>query len=457
MRRGMIIIWLAILTCPGAATGETVPWDSLLRIVADAGRDLNKGASRPEVLAMLEVGLKDNQQSSFRPLAERLAADLRLSIQREKELARQGATVARHPERFLMETRMRGYSWRFGWNQRWLRANPEDPATLLVKEGRDAIPRLIPALRDRSPMRSQAASDLEDGVPYLPRACDMAIQLITYHSRCHWFNDATYGVGLFSARPQAAQEDAINRIKAWWAANKSKSVEQGIRAQYEQAGLYGKSWMAEQLIRLGDERMDPALRSEGIARLRELLRLRKVAIPEYVARVLARYGESALPTMMKWLQRALDEPGVFIKTDAVFYVVRHGGRESWDLILKLALREKREGVHPGHSPFLPSLANLHSPTEPRWAVPVLGLLLDRTQNTGSRHVGGDIEPYQSFSNADVATERLQKLTGEGFGYRRSDAATNRTAAIKRAQEWWQREGRAKWTLDAIDRMRAADR
>ena len=457
MRLGLVCL-LAISCFGTVASAEPVMWDDLLRAVAVAGGELHKGEPRSQVLSKVEAALKSPEQSHYRKLAEGLAADLRFSIKRQKQRDSEGASSGKEPERFLMDSQMPRYTWRFTGNwqrhlDKWIKANPDDPAARLIRSDRSAIGRLIPYLVDRSPMRSFRHGGSGGFFPHVPRVCDMAIQLITYHSRCRWFNEAAFREP-FHARRAEIQATATSQIKAWWTANKDKSVEEGIRAHYKDAGLYGKSWMAEQLIRLGDERKDPALREEGLSRLRELLRLRRNVIPEHAARVLARYGESALPTMMGWLQRALDEPGVYVKTEAVFYVVKHGGRESWELILKLARREKREGVRLGHSPFLPKLANLHSPKEPRWAVPVLGLLLDRTKNTGSRGVQGHPQG-QSFSKADVATERIQKLTGESFGYRASDSQEKRTAAIRKAQEWWADAGKATWTLDAIDKLRAA--
>ena len=457
VRRGLVCL-LAISCCGTVARAEPGMADDLLRAVAVAGGDLRKGEPRSMVLSKFEAALKSHPQSHFRKLAEGLAADLRFSIKLQKQRDSEGASSGKEPERFLMDSRMPRYTWRFTRNwqrdlEEWIKGNPDDPAARLIQSDRSAIGRLIPYLADRSPTRSLRRRGSSKFFPHVPRVCDLAIQLITYHSRCRWFNEAAFREP-FHARRAEIQTTAISQIKAWWTANKDKSVEAGIRAHYSDAGLYGKSWMAEQLIRLGDERKDPALREEGLARLRELLRLRRAVIPEYAARVLARYGESALPTMMEWLQRALDEPGVSIKTDAVFYVVKHGGRASWELILQLARREKREGVHPGRAPFLTNLANLRSPKEPRWAVPILGLLLDQTKTKGIRGVPGHPQG-QLFSAADVATERIQKLTGERFGYRASDSHEKRTAAIRKAQQWWADRGKATWTLDAIDKLRAA--
>jgi hypothetical protein len=77
------------------------------------------------------------------------------------------------------------------------------------------------------------------------------------------------------------------------------------------------------------------------------------------------------------------------------------------------------------------------------------MALSDTKNSGSRYVNEKIGS-QSFSKADKATEYLQGLTGQDFGYHRQGTQAERSAAIERAQQWWADAGKGKFTFDYIE-------
>ena len=44
------------------------------------------------------------------------------------------------------------------------------------------------------------------------------------------------------------------------------------------------------------------------------------------------------------------------------------------------------------------------------------------------------------------------MTGQDFAYNPKDSVEERAIAIKKAQEWWDLEGRAKYTFDNIETL-----
>jgi hypothetical protein len=89
-----------------------------------------------------------------------------------------------------------------------------------------------------------------------------------------------------------------------------------------------------------------------------------------------------------------------------------------------------------------------------YAIPILGLALDQSEPTGSRSIENG---EQSFPYADESCEMLQTQVGKDFGYVRNGTAEERLAAIKKAQAWWDAEGKTNYTFDYIEKeMISAD-
>ena len=76
----------------------------------------------------------------------------------------------------------------------------------------------------------------------------------------------------------------------------------------------------------------------------------------------------------------------------------------------------------------------------KWAIPLAASLLSKVEMGGVRDVNGQLHP---FSTADEGIETFQKLTGQEFGYRRDGTVEQRLAAIQKARDWWEREGRTR--------------
>jgi hypothetical protein len=190
--------------------------------------------------------------------------------------------------------------------------------------------------------------------------------------------------------------------------------------------------------------------------------LRKLARPadDYgveAARVLERYGDLS---PVEWYhdewQRALSTRGRTwdYTTQAIFYVADHAERKEWELLRQIALHDQQRAADPRsgrHAFVLGSLLNSPQAETSPYAIPLLGLALEQARDKGSRYVNENVGSRPS-SSADVATEYLQRQTGEDFGYRRTGTNAERAAAIERAQKWWADEGEYKYTFDAIERM-----
>jgi len=136
----------------------------------------------------------------------------------------------------------------------------------------------------------------------------------------------------------------------------------------------------------------------------------------------------------------------------VRYLCAHGRRREWDLLYAIAeseIREK-EKLPQGPSRVWSTVVGNAMYEKSPYTIPFLGLALTETQQTGVRWVGnpGMAQPY---SAADTAAGLLQLRTGQDLGYKMEGTADERKAAIERARAWWEKEGKAKYTFDSIEK------
>ncbi len=75
-----------------------------------------------------------------------------------------------------------------------------------------------------------------------------------------------------------------------------------------------------------------------------------------------------------------------------------------------------------------------------WAIPIAARMFRETAMTGSRGTS-DGKGSQPFSAADVAMGAFGNLVGRDFGYRRNASVEDRLAAIDKARQWWEKNGR----------------
>ena len=451
------LIVLAVSTAGGRAGAEAWLPDAVSKAIAQAGVDLARGEARSVALARLRTSLSSAGESPYSAQGKSLADDLEASIQTEKSRDASAADPAVAPERFLMDSRWWPDMWspEMGSRNHWaeqFRGIPNDPAASILRGERAVIDRLVPFLKDRSPTRGFADSGADE-FPEVPRVCDLAASLIHFHGRVWFFGSS--GTSLH-ARDPALRADVIAQVRAWWSEARDRSVADGIRLLLPKAAFYEKASMAENLIGLGRETKDIALKREGLQVLREMFEENQSPdAAAYLANVLQRHGGVGVVDVLyrRWLEMR-SKPGYMFQGGIASFLARHGGRREWELLTDLArggYAEPRDSQ--SRSQVGPAIVHSGVGLTSLWAVPALAMALSRTEISGSRSVAG--ANNQPFSLADDAVQQLQTVTGVEFGYRAAASREDRLAAITGAREWWAKEGRGKYTFDAIESMTAA--
>ena len=451
------LISLILLTVAGAAAnGEPIFPDELFDAYVHAGHRVSVGEDRRYVLAELRLAIQKCPQSRFSTLAERLASDLKVSIEDEKRRNLGRRKLSDVPAEFLADSRLPRYLITFpeNWKSllRYTVEHSDDPAVLLLRQGRESIDSLLPQLRNDSPTRAFDASVYSD-VPKIPRVSDLALNIIEDLSRCKFHFNASSGEP-FHELGESQRNKVIAQITRWWSENKSKSIAAGIRAQLPNGDFYAQITMAENLVRVAGIE-SPADRKFGLEVLREKAR----TADDYgakAARVLEKYGDlSPVSWYCEQWAKAVSVRGRTwdFTSQALFYVAEHGGRKEWELLQQIAIKDIERANDPrsggGHAHILGSLLNSPKAEASPFAIPLLGMALSHTRNSGSRYVNENVGS-QSFCTADKAAEYLQLQTGQDFGYSREGTQEERTSAIDRAQKWWASEGKAKYTFDFIE-------
>lgn len=438
----------ALALTAGAVRAEIPPpEDDLSAAYRAAVADVRAGKDRGAVADRLKPAVEKHPASPYAHLARPFLADLLAAAKNpppkpgdppEKRLADSTApfTTLKYAE-----------NWD-GSFKSFVAEHPKDPAAELAAADRAVIGRLVPLLGDRTPTRCGGFDLYERATPQ-PRVCDVALALIEYHGKCQFHNDQIYGTYLHQL-PDADREKVAKRVAEWWAEVKDKSVAAGVRAQLPHARSYPETvWMAKTLARLGEGKPTDD-REFALNVLRKMVRdSRRNHVGAYAADALAELGDtSAVDLFYEDWKARLDTPGVRHDTQITLYLCRHGKRREWELLHAISVRELRAGdVGPGEGAVWSHAANSGEAATNPYAIPILGLALARTENTGSRGVESGV---QSFSVADTACERLQKQVGKDFGYNRNGTAAERRAAIEKARAWWEAEGRAKYTFDSIE-------
>lgn len=429
--------------CGVTAHGAIRIYDKLSAAVDKAGTELAGGQERQLVLDHLQIVLQKYPASTYHDFAQQLANDLDRSIhQAPSTLPDVSKPMMDTTIPTMMVYRENERSW-----AKCISQNPTDPTAHLLGADRNIIDKLIPMLSDLSPTRSFENEIVAGDLPEVPRVCDYALLAIQLHSRCRFhFNEST--ATPFHALPIADRTKVIQRISKWWLENRNRSVADGIRAQLPQGGYYAKIWMAEQLAGL-DEGDRAANRADAIDVLKTLAAENNGYSGVPAAEALARLGD--LSPMKLFRQRcvdALEKPGHIMESAMVFYMTDHGTRQDWELLNRLAQRELDQGKDAGSAVVSSSLVNCSKAATSPFAIPGLALALTKTEKTGSRSVDGTIS--QSFSYADTATEKLQNLTGQDFGYQPAGTDSERSAAIAKAHAWWTAQGSKKYTFDRLE-------
>jgi hypothetical protein len=276
---------------------------------------------------------------------------------------------------------------------------------------------------------------------------DVALAIIEYHSLCRFHEDVSFGTVLHQL-PRDSREEIIARVEEWWKENKDKPVTAGIRAQIPHAESYAaKVWMSKNLIRL-DQNPTSGDKEFGLNVLRDMVKQnRRNVVGAHAANALAEFGDTSVLDFFyeewkPWLYRH----ALILDTSIAIYLRDHGNRREWELLHAIAAEQIRDGDQL-FAVWHTIAGGGKAKTNP-YAIPTLGLALGQTKAINTRQI--EKVGAQPFSMADIATEYLQKQLAMEFGYNRSGTADERSAAIQKAQQWWLREGRSKYSFDYIE-------
>ncbi len=425
------------------------PPDALLDAVYGAYKLIAEGGSREEALGKIAKALETNEGSRYRAKAEQDIAHLKLTIEKARKLSYKPEDMQENPAGYLIETRFPLYFVKYRSNRGALAMeikdpkHRDDPAAMLVKQGRKAIPDLIDLLDDCSLTRYHPMSG-KGGLHYIPRVNDYAMTIIEHLTRCRFHFDASTSQH-FSRKDPEDIAKTKEHVRKWWQENKDRPIIDGIKAQMPHADYYARIEMAQNAIDIGD-------REYGIFVLKDMI-FKMEPRPAHIARILAERGDlSMLGTIFDRAKARND-----CDSETAFYLTEIGGRQGWEFlhdVVKKKAEAKRKGAREIPNRYLlNSIMNVSLQDEARslYLIPLLGVAVYSTENTGSRSLPTMKESHP-FSPADVAAEKLQELTGQDFGYRPDETQKKRSAAIKKAQDWWEKAGSKKYTYDKIEEM-----
>ncbi|MEM1181630.1 MAG: hypothetical protein AAGM22_25025 [Acidobacteriota bacterium] len=445
MKAQLIFLLLFVSLCHAATAGvpEMVVMDDLWFAMRQVGEELALGKDRQEIKDRLDQKIRNHPKGPHLSLAQRLSEDLSFSLTAALEASNHKVSVP------LMETTL-SYaliSYSFNWPalEDHLEKHPEDPLVRLLRQGRSTIDLLLPFLRDPSPTHAYTPSSVSQ-VPRIPRVCDMALAAIEFHAKSR-FRSAAGRRMPFHQLGAREREKIILHIEKWWAENKNKSVSEGILAQMPHVDLTTKIWMAVNLGKEGEE----SDREEAIRILRSIVRNSSEDYSVHAAKSLAKLGDFSSVEFFSARLAKLSTPPREIYSGLIFYLTDHGKRREWEMLHRLGKQELEQGLKSGHARIWPKLVNSRKAKTSPLAIPSLASALTQTEASGSRSIEGSNSP-EAFSSADIAAENLQRLTGVEFGYRPGTSMEQRLAAIQKAQEWWNTEGRELYTYDYVESL-----
>jgi hypothetical protein len=442
----IVLAAFAVTAFGTVGTAEPPPLtDDVSKAYDAALTDFLAGKDKQTIVDRLKPAVANNRDSYYHKRAAEFLADLSAAAKTPPVPADAG------PERRLAETRV--YFCLLAYSENWegslkpyAKKEPTDPVCQLLAEDRTVIGKLLPLLDDRTPTR---CADLgirvnTSHLPVQPRVCDVALAIIEYHSLCRFHHDTVAGYELHQL-PADKRETVAKRIGEWWEENRTKSVAAGVRAQFPHANYSAQIWMAKTLVRIGKEQKTDD-EEFGLKALRTMVKQGRRGGGVYAANALAQFGDFSPVDVFYDEWKSV--PELTHDPQITFYLCDHGKRREWELLHTISLEEKRDGKGPSGGAVWSCVVNSGTAKTNPYAIPILGLALDQTENTGSRTVENGT---QSFSYADTATESFQKQVGKDFGYKSAGTAQERLAAIKKAGTWWEAEGKAKYTFDYIEK------
>ena len=431
--RRMILAILIAFTATTQVRGQWGPSTRIDFAVDKVGVRLAKGDDRQKILEEFNAALGKYAKEDVLQYGKRLSTDLAESIKTAAR-ADEPDPVKRFAETKLPRNLLRFYHVDLKRFRQFATDNPTDPAAQIISADRKIIERLLPALQNRAPTRGYSGADLGD-TPYVARVSDCAIALIQFHSLCVFYDNSSGGwFHTFDQWNQKKdrQKEVIEEVNAWWTACRDKSVTEGILAHLPQATSRAQAQMVKNLLELG-RNGDNTAQKAAVQTMRGLLRGTNDERFEY-ANTLAKIGDfTALDIFYDELK--IRSP---MKVPNIIFLAKHGKQREWELLVN---------TYPHESVNIFVCPRSVEAAKVPYAIPILGVALNRTEV----RVIQRFPEKETFSPAELATEFLQIQTGVDFGYSARAPEPQRAAAIKKAQQWWAAEGKAKYTLDYIEK------
>jgi len=299
----------------------------------------------------------------------------------------------------------------------------------LVAIGVPAIPYLIDALEDDTPTRTIAWQRSFYPVYFVLRRKDLAMKCLERITGCDFYDEGATYIHLHNDTPER-RASVLANVRAWWRISQGVRQTDMIRNQLRlrQSNLTLRGYDEIDALQKLAMLEGPAM---AVERMQALLATDHYGLNSPIVEAMDRIDpQKAVQSTFARFQQNQSRDGDYV------LLLRYGNRATYQ---EMARRYEATGK------MDPGLWNLGDEMEHAvrygrsWAIPLLAKTLEQTKMTGSR--SGTNLPPQSFSDADIAVEQFQKLTGHDFGYKRADSVENRLAAIAQANRWWQRGGR----------------
>ena len=304
-------------------------------------------------------------------------------------------------------------------------------ADRLVAIGPPAIPFLISALEDDTPTRALAIGRWSRSYPVWRRQ-DAAIECLEEIVGCDFYGRQRKPGLAFGMDTKERRQSVLDNIQEWWRQSQGTSQGDMLRNQLklmtdnvtldETSGIHTLKLIA--MIE-GPDALDPEAASR-IARSDLSFHSSGREFLEAVDfRLLVR----------EHFRHFWAEDGMPVDYAAI---LQYGDQRVYqETARRLDQTTAEDPKAPKPSDYDVWLAAKYGG---KWAIPLVASLLSKVEMGGVRDVNGQLHP---FSTADEGIETFQKLTGQEFGYRRDGTVGERLAAIQKAWDWWEREGRTR--------------
>ncbi len=435
-------VWLlgapGFLTMSNQATAQTESKinDAAWLILRPAMLKLQAGGSRAEFQATCKKLLADYRGSRY----DRQLQSLIVPLEREATAALpsflQKAASERTPEEVirtwifqLREVGGRQFSDP-GYPEIFSLADTPMATDQLVAIGPPAIPDLIEALDDDTPTRTIAWQRSFYPIYFVLRRQDLAMKCLERIVGCEFYHDGSTSTHLHNDTP-ARRESAVANVRAWWKLSEGKTQAQMIR---NQLGLREQNLTLRGYDKIHALQMLAMLEGpeDVIAEMRSLLAADRYGLNSPIVEAMQKIDpqEPIRAAFTRFRQQQSREGDYTI-------LLRYGDRA---LYQEMARQFEATGQLDRSGWNLGDEVRYAARYGKNWAIPLLAKALESTKMTGSRGFGR-VES-QPFSDADVAIEEFQKLTGRDFGYRPENSVAQRLAAIDAARGWWLSKGRA---------------